>query len=142
MRGFLRGGSLADLTHQQGPQGLYRRATMPRPPGQKLSLTKIDAAEAQLRVAVRMFFEGGDLVPIYTLANAVRESVAQIGEHLEVETVQREVAKARGMEVAELTRPLRNIANFFKHADRDPTARIVFGENNVEITLFFACHDF
>ena len=92
---------------------------MARPAGQKISITKIDAAEAQLRAAVRMFFEGKDLVPIYALANAVREVMGQIGKHLDVETVQQEVAKARGISVAELTEPLRTAANFFKHADRD-----------------------
>jgi hypothetical protein len=115
---------------------------MTRPVGQKISLTKIDAAEAQLREAVRMFFDNRDLVPIYTLANAVREVVAQIGDHLEVATVQKEVAKARGKSVAELFRPLVKIANFFKHADRDPTAKIKLEENNVEVALFMACHDF
>jgi hypothetical protein len=115
---------------------------MTRPAGQKLNLTKIDAAEAQLRAAVRMFFEDRELVPIYTLANAVREVIGQIGEHLKVETVQKELAKGRGMTVAELTGPLRNIGNFFKHADRDPRAKIEFEENDVEITLYLACHDF
>jgi hypothetical protein len=118
------------------------RASYSRPTEQKLTLTKIDAAESQLRAAVRMFFENQDLVPIYTLANAAREVVGQLGEHLDIETVQKEVAKARGTDVAKLTSPLRRVANFFKHADRDPTARIDLNENDVEATLFFACHDF
>jgi hypothetical protein len=115
---------------------------MKRPPGQKLTLSKIDAAEAQLRAAVRMFFEGRHLVPIYTLANAVREVVARIGEHLDVETVQEEVAKGRGITVAEMIRPLTKTANFFKHADRDATAKTDLAENDVEVMLFLACHDF
>jgi len=115
---------------------------MKRPPGQKLTVTKIDAAEAQLRAAVRMFFEGWHLVPIYTLANAAREVVAKIGEHLDVETVQEEVAKGRGIIVAEMVRPAIKTANFFKHADRDPTAKTSLAENDVEIVLFLACHDF
>jgi hypothetical protein len=52
------------------------------------------------------------------------------------------VAKARGTNVAELIRPLREVANFFKHANRDPTAKIGFNENDVEIVLYLACHDF
>jgi hypothetical protein len=50
--------------------------------GQKLTLTKIDAAEAQLKGAVRMYFEDQYLAPVLTLANVVREVLAQIGEHL------------------------------------------------------------
>ena len=97
---------------------------MREPKGQRLSLTKIDAAEAQLKKAVRMYFENDHLVPIYTLANAVREVVAQIGQHLDIETVQKELATARGVKVEELIRPLSKTANFFKHADRDPTETI------------------
>jgi hypothetical protein len=82
------------------------------------------------------------LVPIYTLANAVREVVARIGKHLDVETVQEEVAKARGVNVAVMIRPLTKLANFFKHADPDPTAKAVLDENDVEVVLFLACHDF
>ena len=115
---------------------------MARPAGQRISNTKIEAAEAQLRAAVRMFFEDKDLVPIVTLANAVREVMGQIGEYLDVKTVQQEVAKSRGKSVAELTEPLRKMANFFKHADKDPRAKIIFEENDVEVLLFFACHDF
>jgi hypothetical protein len=117
-------------------------STVRRPSGQRLILTKIDAAEAQLRAAVRMFFEDLHLVPVYALAYAVREVVAQIGEQLDVETAQEEVAKARGMSVAEMIRPLTKLANFFKHADRDATAKTVLKENDVEIILFLACHDF
>ena len=113
-----------------------------RPTGQKLNLTKIDAAEAQLKAAVRMYFENKHLAPVYTLANAVREVVGQIGEHLDVETVQKEIAKARGMKAEDMIRPLTKTANFFKHANRDPTANINLDDDDVEVVLFFACHDF
>ena len=106
---------------------------MRHPLGQKLNLTKLDAAEAQLRTAV---------APIYALANAVRKVVGQIGKHLDVETVQNEIAKSRGMKVEEMIRPLSKTANFFKHADRDPTATISLEDDNVEVMLFFAGHDF
>jgi hypothetical protein len=96
----------------------YGKNLMCNPKGQRLSLTKIDAAEAQLKAAVRMYFENDHLAPICTLANAVREMVAQIGKHLDVETVQKEIAAARGMKVEEMIRPLSKTANFFKHADR------------------------
>jgi hypothetical protein len=115
---------------------------MREPRGQRLSLTKIDAAEAQLKKAVRMYFENDHLVPIYTLANAVREVVAQIGQHLDIETVQKELATARGVKVEELIRPLSKTANFFKHADRDPTETIDLQDDDVEVVLFLACHDF
>jgi hypothetical protein len=95
------------------------------PKGQRLTLTKIDAAEAQLKTAVRMYFENGHLAPIFTLANAVREVAWQIGDHLDVETVQEG-----------------KIANFFKHADCDPTDTIDIEDDDAEMTLYLACHDF
>jgi hypothetical protein len=113
-----------------------------RPSGQKLNLTKIDAAEAQLKAAVRMYFENNHLAPVYALANAVREVVGQIGEHLDIGTAQKEIAEARGMKVEEMIRPLSKTANFFKHANRDPAATTNLDDNDVEVVLFFACHDF
>jgi len=115
---------------------------MRHPLGQKLNLTKLDAAEAQLRTAVRMYFENDHLAPIYALANAVRKVVGQIGKHLDVETVQNAIAKSRGMKVEEMICPLSKTANFFKHADRDPTATISLEDDDVEVMLFFAGHDF
>ena len=128
-----------------GRGGTERQKTaraMTRPVGQKLTLSKIDAAEAQLKAAVRMYFENRHIAPVFTLANAVREVVGTIGEHLEVETVQEEIAKARGVTVAELVRPTSKKAGFFKHANRDPSGKIDLEDDNVEVALFFACNDF
>ncbi len=107
-----------------------------------MKLTKIDVAEAQIRAAVRMFFDGEHPVPVYTLANAAREIVATIGDQIDVETVQQELANARGVTVKELLRPLVGTANFFKHADRDANATLDFDENDAEVALQLACHDF
>jgi len=108
----------------------------------RMKLTKIDVAEAQIRAAVRIFFEGGHPVPVYTLANAAREIVAAIGNQIDVNTVQQELATARGVAVNELVRPLATTANFFKHADRDAAATLDFDDSDAEVTLQLACHDF
>jgi hypothetical protein len=107
-----------------------------------MRLTKIDVAEAQIRAAVRMFFRGGHPVPVYTLANAAREIVATIGEKIDVETVQQELAASRGIKVKERVRPLGAAANFFKHADRDADQTLDFDEGDAEVVLQLACHDF
>jgi hypothetical protein len=67
-----------------------------RPTGQTLTLTKIDAAQAQLKAGVRMYFEKEHIATVFTLANAVREVVGQIGEHLKIETTQREMGISEG----------------------------------------------
>jgi hypothetical protein len=107
-----------------------------------MKLSKIDVAEAQIQAAVRMFFEGQHPVPIFTLANAAREIVATIGEQTEVRTVQSDLAEQRGVPINELVKPLSRIANFFKHADRDADAYLEFDEDDLEVVLQLACHDF
>jgi hypothetical protein len=89
-----------------------------------------------------MFFRGEHLVPVYTLSNAAREIVATIGDQIDVETVQQELATARGVTVKKLLHPLVRTANFLKHADRDAGATIDFDENDTEVALQLACHDF
>ena len=81
-------------------------------------------------------------MPVYTLANAAREIVATVGEQIDVETVQQELAASRAIGVKEMLRPPGAAANFFKHADRDATASLDFDENDAEVVLQFACHDF
>jgi hypothetical protein len=49
---------------------------------------------------------------------------------------------ARGLKVTDMVRPLTKMANFFKHADRDPSAKIDLEDDDVEVLLFLACHDF
>ena len=107
-----------------------------------MKLTKIDIAEAQIRAAVRMFFEGAHPVPVYTLANAAREIVGTIGNKTEVQTTVQDVAETMGVTTKELLRPLVSIANFFKHADRDADATLKFDEVDAEVMLQLACYDF
>jgi hypothetical protein len=107
-----------------------------------MRLSKIDVAEAQICAAVRMFFKGDHPVPVYTLANAAREIVASIGTQSDIATVQKELADKRGISARELVKPLIGPANFFKHADKDASAILEFDENDVEVVLQLACHDF
>jgi len=107
-----------------------------------MKLTKIDAADAHIRTAVRMFFEGGHPDPIFMLANAAREIVEQVGGHMKVQTIQEKLAADRGLTVDELLRPLKTIANFLKHADRDPTATIEIEQSEIVKVLQLACQDF
>src|SRR5260370_14272090 len=89
-----------------------------------------------------MFFEGGHSAPIFMLANAAREIVEQIGGHTDVTTVQEELARDQGLTVDAMLRPMKTIANFLKHADRDPTATVDIDENAVVMALQLSCHDF
>jgi hypothetical protein len=104
-------------------------------------LTKIDIAEAQLRAAVRMFFEGGHPAPVYTLANAAREIVTSIANQIGIETGAQDVSSIMGITTKDFVGPLVWAANFFKHADRDAEAMLMFDEDDVRYMLIVAsCH--
>ena len=45
-----------------------------------MTVTKLDVAEREIIAAVRLLFDGGDPIPIYTLANAAREITATLCE--------------------------------------------------------------
>lgn len=107
-----------------------------------LQLTKINVAEALIKTAVRLFFEDGDPVPVYSLANAAREILTSVGTHEGVTTLLHALAARDGKTLQELTTESRKIANFFKHADRDPEATIEFREDEVDALLAVACQDF
>lgn len=83
------------------------------------AVSKLQAAERQLRVAIRLFFNREDMIGIHTLTGAasqiLRDLAAKSGESSPLRT-------------AELIRPERRkewhtaldrAKNFFKHADRD-----------------------
>ena len=97
---------------------------------------------AQLRTAVRVFFEGGHLVSVYTLANAAREIVAKIGELKGVETAHQNLAAQDGPGAKKLLKHIDRTAAFFKHANHDARATTVLNENHVELVLELACNDF
>jgi hypothetical protein len=100
-------------------------------------VTKLEAAERQLRVAIRLFFERRDFIAVHTLAAAAQEVV-------------RDLAKPRRLKgiyeyAAELVRPefkkefietMRGPQNFFKHADKDANQALKFHYGATEFILF------
>ena len=109
---------------------------------QTYELTKIDVAQALIRTAVRLFFEDAHPVPIYLLASSAREILTTIGQKIGIETSVHLVAKQMGGSVKDVIPIVHEHARFFKHADRDPTAKTTFNEMDVDVVLIAACHDF
>jgi hypothetical protein len=105
-------------------------------------LSKIDVAESLIIAAVRLFFEDEHPVPIYQLASSAREILTTIGDKTGVETVLHSYAKKKGLTVAAAAKQAHTFAHFFKHADRDPTARLRFSEDEPDSVLAMACQDF
>jgi hypothetical protein len=109
---------------------------------QSYELSKIDVAEALIQAAVRLFFEGAHPVPIYVLASAAREIMTTLGQKKGIETIVDLLAKKREVPIKEVINSVHEHAKFFKHADRDPTAKISFSEGEVDTVLAIACEDF
>jgi hypothetical protein len=105
-------------------------------------LTKIDVAESLLVAAIRLFFEDEHPVPVYQLASSAREILTTIGDKAGIETVLHAYAKGQGLTIAEVVKQAHTFAAFFKHADRDATAKLSFSEDEPDTVLAMACKDF
>ncbi len=106
------------------------------------NLSKIDVAESLLVTAIGLFFEDSHPVPIYQLASSAREILTTIGDKTGVDTVLHDYANKKGLTLKQVVQQAHTFANFFKHADRDPTAKLNFSEDEVDSILAMACHDF
>ena len=120
----------------------FKPSLIVAPSAETYELTKIDVAEALIRTAVRLFFEGGHPVPIYLLACSARELLTTLGEKIEVETTLHSIAKKRNISVKQLIPQAHKYGRWFKHANTDPTAKLTFRETEVDHVLLMACHDF
>jgi hypothetical protein len=103
------------------------------------AVTKLEAAERQLRVAIRLFFERRDPIAVHTLATAAQE-------------ILRRLAAPRGLKgmyeyADDLIRPekkkelfghFRKAQNFFKHAGKDPDEKLDFYYEGTKFDLFDA----
>jgi hypothetical protein len=107
-----------------------------------LRLNKINVAEAHIIAAVKLFFESGHPASIYTLASAAREILTTLGIKQGVETLLHQMATWKGETLKQQIDKAHAFANFFKHANIDPTKVLEFPEDEVDGILFIACHDF
>ena len=107
-------------------------------------VTKIDAARRQLTTAIRLFFDGGDPVSVYSLASNAWEVIDVLCTSAGVESFSkqtRESLPAGHTLKYYINEPCRN---FFKHAQQDPTpdSSVELSEANVAAILFLAVEDY
>lgn len=104
-----------------------------------VNIAKIDAARRQLETAIELYFQGGDVVSVHTLAAAAREILADLCEHREVEPffsqerMLKELVKPEFRDM--LYKALHKAENFFKHADRDPDKLLAFNPKQSEFII-------
>lgn len=107
-------------------------------------VTKIDAARRQLTTAIRLFFDGGDPVSVYSLASNAWEVIDVLCTSARVESFSkqaRETLPAGHTLKYYINEPCRN---FFKHAEQDPNpdSSVELREANVAAILFLAVEDY
>lgn len=110
----------------------------------KTSLTKKDVAQRQLVTAIRLFFDSGDPVSVYSLsANAweiIDELCTKSGTNSLSNQTRENIPKKQDLKRDFINSPYRN---FFKHADRDTDAILLdFDETKVDSVVFLAVEDY
>lgn len=107
-------------------------------------LTKLGVAEREIISAIRLLFDGSDTVPVYVVASAAREITTSMCIARRVQSFLDDVqGRFPEKSTKELYRLASRHAGFFKHADRDPAARLVdYDDAEAEAVLFTAVHDF
>lgn len=107
-------------------------------------ITKIDAARRQLTTAIKLFFDGGDLVSIYSLAANAWEIVDTLCSLANVDSVSNQtrghVPDGKDLKRDYVNSPHRN---FFKHADRDPHGSLEnFDERSTDSIIMLGVEDY
>ena len=109
-----------------------------------MRITKIEAARRQLITAIRLFFDGGDRVSVYSLASNAWEVIDVLCTSAGVESFSkqaRENLPAGHTLNYYINEPCRN---FFKHAKQDPNpdSSVELREPDVAAILFLAVEDY
>lgn len=89
-------------------------------------LTKLEAAKRQLSEAIILFFERRDPIAIHTLAAAAHQVLIDLGEHLRIPGMVKNIPIMPPEVRREWNRIVNEPHNFFKHADRDPDDTLEF----------------
>ena len=97
------------------------------------ALSKPDVAKNQLDTAIDLWFEGRDSVSVYTLAFASLSVLMNIYSHHAGDGFFDDLDVL--MRSKKGTRTLATAANFFKHADNDPTAVIENFQPHMAMTV-------
>ena len=100
----------------------------------KLQVTKLDAAKRQLETAIRLWFHDADPVSIHTLAAAARQILVDVNSKRGGEPMGADRPEIRPEARKRARAVFAEAKNFFKHANRDPAATLMF---TPEATRFY-----
>jgi hypothetical protein len=103
-----------------------------------MRLDKEQVAVRQLDMAIRLLFDGGDVVSVHTLACAAANVLRDVLKAKGGEAWQDAIIKTYPGIEGEIRQTLARAQNFFKHADRDPEEELDFDEKINDETIIVA----
>lgn len=107
---------------------------------QKITITKLEAAESQINTAIELLFRGGDPISVHTLANAAFQILYDVSEqkggvfHLRLDDW---IAPEKEKEF--WGQHFNKWFNFSKHGDKDPDGIIELFDEKMNDTLLMYC---
>lgn len=106
---------------------------------EQLVVSKLDAAQRQLRVAIRMLFSEDDPVAVHTLVGAASLLFSDLVEIAAPErSWDKKAREANSLTPSEYFQVMRHYQNFFKHAHDDHEAVLEFNPEETEALAFWA----
>jgi hypothetical protein len=105
-----------------------------------IRVSKLDAAQRQLRTAIALWFEDGDPVSVHALAFAAYEVFHSVSKHRDPSRrdLLFDSAYVKDGYRKEYLALVKKEAHFFKHADRDPEAILDFCPDVADYFILYA----
>jgi hypothetical protein len=91
-----------------------------------ITVTKLDAAQRQLRTALRLWFQDGDPVSIHALLAAAHEIIHRLYRNKGLRNLMFDSEHIEEGHRGNFAKKIKEAPNFFKHADRDSADSITF----------------
>jgi hypothetical protein len=105
----------------------------------RFELSKLDAAHRQLKVAIRLLFDGIDPVAVHTLVGAASIIISDLVDlHHPDNSWDKFAQDANGISSVEYFNIMRKPQNFLKHARTDPSGTLEFNPVETESIAFWA----
>ena len=104
----------------------------------RVHISKLEAAKRQLDVAIRLLFDGGDVVAVHTLVGAASVIISDLVEkHHPDKSWDKFAQEANKITASEYFQVMRKPQNFLKHARNDSSATLDFDPKDTESVAFW-----
>lgn len=96
------------------------------PPKDGITITKLDAAQRQLRTAIHLWFQDGDPVSIHALLAAAHEIIHRLYRNKGLVNLMFDSDLLHDESRGYFAKKMKEAPNFFKHASQTPEAPLTF----------------